>query len=394
MGELGTALKLLSTQAAAGGAGASQAASQGASSGVITAEGQAAQIGGGGVGDAGSAEFDAEAPPLPSPYSGAVQAPQMFAPDMSQAQAPQMGIPGAGSGQWEMAMAPELDASMPPEEHDEPAPPPAQKSENTPQVTAEQGWDDWQGTVEKREAEEPVNVRGFKPGHRNIIGKALDALFMMTGNKPLYEYNMQERDYRRAMQGYSQNPENAARQATTVSGPEGAKVFDYVQDRKNKDRERIGKAEGPLRQMYYAATPETYEAMAAQAAKYAKAQGIPEDMLPANLDEAKAYAEGGYEIKDRMEQRSKDLYRDRMAGSSEERTDYYGERIRSQNSTDQARIGIYGKDVDSKIADREADNGREGQEAGVMGEAPEGTIQTNRKTGKQRVMRDGKWISL
>lgn len=360
----------------------------------------------------GGAPTPIQDPEAPMPLAGLPQTqaanPQLAYNDQSQAapvQAPQMPEPqvfaspnipqGTDALYGDLEDAPGMSALA---DEDEPEAPQNAYAPNAEDAN----WGDdeqWRSTQEQRsqEPEEEMAVRGIKPGHRNILGKAMDFLFTVTGNKPLYEYNMQERDFRRAMQGYSQDPEGTARRATTVNGPAGAAVFDNVRDRQDKDAAEMARREVPLRQMYASATPETFEHVQKMAQRYAQAYRIDPELLPRSLEEGTIYANGEYSMKDRMENASRDDYRQGQLNNDSRRVDIYGNRVTHQNRNDAARTDIYAKDVDSKVQDREIDNEREagrGNGGGVMGEIPEGTIQTHKKTGARRIFRNGKWQSL
>jgi hypothetical protein len=142
--------------------------------------------------------------------------------------------------------------------------------------------------------DQDIVVDAWAPTKRNWLGKLADGILRASGEKPIYEGRMQERDMKEAMQGFTQDPLETIRRIAKFN-PQMAlelkeKYDDNTRQQGNLDRQnklfdfkveeaiadRVANAMGR-------ATPETWGAMREQMLNYAKRRGVE---LPYGIPEA------------------------------------------------------------------------------------------------------------
>jgi hypothetical protein len=77
-----------------------------------------------------------------------------------------------------------------------------------------------------------VDIVGFKPTHRNALGRIADVVLGAYGKGPVYETRMRERDAGNAMRGFVHDPLQSIAQLMTIPGQadKAAKLYDQYTD--------------------------------------------------------------------------------------------------------------------------------------------------------------------
>lgn len=83
---------------------------------------------------------------------------------------------------------------------------------------------------------EEAVIKGFKPTHRNIFGRLADIWLQAQGQKPVYEPRMQERDMKRAFEGFSSDPMAAVSRLNQMGRSDLAiQLWDKISDNNRAD---------------------------------------------------------------------------------------------------------------------------------------------------------------
>lgn len=161
----------------------------------------------------------------------------------------------------------------------------------------------------------------FGVGHTggNILGMLGDAFLTQAGHAPQYAPRLQQARAAEALQNYSTSPEDALNLYTQVN-PEGA--LRQYGIKRDDDRQQAAsdsviadntqnrglKTRGVVGAMINAANEKTFPAMIKRAQAYLSANGS-DEVLPDNLDEAKAWASGSESIGDQNKNAALEAYR-------------------------------------------------------------------------------------
>lgn len=236
-------------------------------------------------------------------------------------------------------------------------------------------------------------VKGFKPTKRNFIGRLADAL----SGQPIYKNRMDDRDFRRIMGDFANDPREAARLVGKhVSGPTGWQMLNQVEDNERADTvansnaqakadRRLERTMGVVASMLRSVKdPSAYPAMRQRARTYAKARGITD--LP-NLPEAydpdaiEQFINGEVDLEDQLRMEALAAYRDktidlkeRQFESLDEHRDETREERERHNRTGE---GFTGRRV--QIAEDKAKGKTKGQIRTVKTPAGEGKMSADGK---------------
>jgi hypothetical protein len=201
--------------------------------------------------------------------------------------------------------------------------------------------------------EEVLAVQGFKPTHRNIFGRLADMWLQAQGQKPIYEGRMQERDMKRAFEGFSSDPKAVASRLAQMGRPDLAvSIWDKAEDNergneaqdrliRNADMKHSADVHTMIANTLGAANEKNWPLMRQRLMNYAQRSGV-ELMydLPETWDEGHidSIRYGKVPVAKQMTLEDNRTYRDQRLAQQDRGLDIRENRAGSQNRVDDARI--------------------------------------------------------
>lgn len=201
--------------------------------------------------------------------------------------------------------------------------------------------------IQDPNAPQPIFVNGdnFRPRKPSLLAILGDAMLVHGGYKPMFSQNRRNEDYRRAMEGFDEDPLRAIRRVSRLKGHEreAVNMFNQYQDniradeiarsnieaRKDRARDRLASMMGVL-------TPDNYDRMLPTLQRYAQARGLDPDEIPSvyDADAITAYRAGGLTVDQQSDNARADI------------------NTQSQINYRQGRLSQQGQDTTSRIQRR------------------------------------------
>lgn len=212
----------------------------------------------------------------------------------------------------------------------------------------------------------------FGVGHTggNILGALGDAFLTQAGHAPQYAPRLQQARAAEALKSYASNPEDALSQYIGVNAPDALHQFDVFHDNTrqqaasdsiiadNKQNREL-KTRGLVGSMIYAANDKTWPDMKKRAQAYAAANGL-DEVIPDDIDSAKAWASGSESIGDQNRNAALAAYRQQMIDlrnrTEADKKEYYSGSLKvrqQQAQTGQQRADQQGSYQGMTAAERE-----------------------------------------
>lgn len=194
---------------------------------------------------------------------------------------------------------------------------------------------------------------GFKPKKRSILGILGDAFLMNQGKQPLFYKKMEEKNLRRAMDGFTDNPLESIKRIATFNPELAWKMYDTYQDnsRAASQQDRLMKAydfkleeaaTGRVMNMLGAANSSNWKAIRDRAQSYMQKQGyeLPFD-LPEEYDEdfVNSARMGQIPVAKQVQLEDTREYRERGLDIRESRTNSQNARDVAMTQQGEARVG-------------------------------------------------------
>lgn len=169
-----------------------------------------------------------------------------------------------------------------------------------------------------------IDVEGFAPTKRNLLGKIADALVVGYGGAPIYEGRMKERDTTRALKGYLDDPQESLRRLMQVNPDAAVKLANQLRDDTRADRvagrledanslKYMGRLGGMINAIKNSSNPEEqYTRMYPKLKEFADRYKLPTHGLPETWDEEaiNAYVMSNVDVDDQIKQAQLQVYRE------------------------------------------------------------------------------------
>jgi hypothetical protein len=203
--------------------------------------------------------------------------------------------------------------------------------------------------------EDAIAIDAFKPTKRNILGRVADMVLVQQGGKPIYEGRMKEKDWKRAMEGFTADPLNTIRKIATFDPEAALNLYNQHMDNTRADRvaqrqedvasmKYMGRLGGMLNAIKNSKDPGAqYTRMLPQLRAYAERYKLPTDGLPEQWDDAaiNTYVMGNVDVDDQLKHEALNEYRSARLGQLQQGIDntqqYRQERLEDFDQAEQGR---------------------------------------------------------